>query len=610
MSGLASRYRTHTCGELRASHTGGEVTLSGWIERKRDHGSIVFIDLRDTYGVTQLVLADECASAIADVRVESVITVTGRVVERAVEVRNPKMLTGDIEVQVSSVEIQSRAAVLPFQIADDDNAAEQLRLTYRFLELRRSRLHNNILLRAAVIKKIREIMHDLGFHEFQTPILTVSSPEGARDYLVPSRLHPGKFFALPQAPQQFKQLLMVAGFDRYFQIAPCFRDEDPRADRSPGEFYQLDLEMSFVEQDDVFAVGERLFPEVFRAFSSWQITDTPFPRIRYADAIERFGSDKPDLRIPQELVTITDLLRETDFQVIRRCIEERGEVVALAFPVKELPSRRVLEDSVEFYKRITGSGLGYLLVSPNEIKGSFAKVLSAAEQQAICAAVSDSRGSAGSEHSIIFIAAGPGTKTRSALGKLRLKVGAECGCVEKDVYRFCWIVDFPMFEMNEVTGAIEFAHNPFSMPQGGFEAVERQAPLDLVAYQYDIVCNGMELTSGAIRNHDPEMMYRLFEIAGYSRETVTEKFGGMIRAFSFGAPPHGGMAPGIERMVMLLSHAQTLREVVPFPMAQTVEDLMMGAPSTVPDLTLRELGLQLTPELLLKRELAARGEEG
>jgi len=610
MSGTKSSYRTHTCGELRAAHTSSEVMLSGWIERKRDHGSIVFIDLRDTYGVTQLVLADECAAAIADVRVESVITVRGRVVERAVEVRNSKMPTGDIEVQVSSVEIQSRAAVLPFQIADDDNAAEQLRLTYRFLELRRSRLHNNILLRSAVIKKIREIMHDLGFHEFQTPILTVSSPEGARDYLVPSRLHPGKFFALPQAPQQFKQLLMVAGFDRYFQIAPCFRDEDPRADRSPGEFYQLDLEMSFVEQDDVFAVGERLFPEVFRTFSSWQITDTPFPRIRYADAIERFGSDKPDLRIPQELVTITDLLRETEFQVIRRCIEERGEVIALAFPVKELPSRRVLEDSVEFYKRITGSGLGYLLVSPDEIKGSFAKVLSPSEQQAICNAVSDARGSAGSSHSIIFIAAGPGTKTRSALGKLRLKVGAECGCVEKDVYRFCWIVDFPMFEMNEITGAIEFAHNPFSMPQGGFEAVERQAPLDLVAYQYDIVCNGMELTSGAIRNHDPEMMYRLFEIAGYSRETVNEKFGGMIRAFSFGAPPHGGMAPGIERMVMLLSHATTLREVVPFPMAQTVEDLMMGAPSTVPDLTLRELGLQLTPELLLKRELAARGEVG
>ncbi len=605
-SSLRSRYRTHSCGELRVEHVASNVTLSGWIERKRDHGSLVFVDLRDNYGVTQLVLSGDSAAVLGDVRVESVITATGTVVERAAQVKNPKMETGEVEVQVSSVEVLSRAALLPFQVAEDDNAPEQQRLKYRFLELRRAELHRTILTRAAVIKKIRELMHGMGFVEFQTPILTVSSPEGARDYLVPSRLHPGKFFALPQAPQQFKQLLMVAGFDRYFQIAPCFRDEDPRADRSPGEFYQLDLEMSFVEQEDVFAVGDTLFPELFRSFSSWAITDAPFPRIRYNDAIERFGSDKPDLRISQELCTITNILRDTGFQVIRRCIEERGEVIALSFPVNEIPSRRVLEDLVEVYKQITGTGLGYLTVAAGEVKGSFAKVLTPEEQHGIIEAVSGERGSNGSSHSVIFIAAGPGTKTRTAMGKLRLKAAAQFDVIERDVYRFCWIVDFPMFELDEATGAIGFAHNPFSMPQGGLEAVERIAPLELVAYQYDIVCNGMELTSGAIRNHDPELMYRLFEIAGYSRATVDEKFGGMIKAFAFGAPPHGGMAPGIERIVMLLTQSSTLREVVPFPMAQTVEDLMMGAPSTISDMTLRELGLQLTQEVLLKREMGEK----
>lgn len=606
MSSLSSRYRTHTCGELRGSHVAQSVILSGWIERKRDHGSIVFVDLRDNYGITQLVCADAAAEALVDVRVESVIMVSGTVVERAPQVRNPKMSTGDVEVQVGSVTVLSRAAPLPFQVAEEDNAPEQLRLKHRFLDLRKGRLHRTILTRSAVIKKIREIMHALNFVEFQTPILTSSSPEGARDYLVPSRLHPGKFFALPQAPQQFKQLLMVAGFDRYFQIAPCFRDEDPRADRSPGEFYQLDLEMSFVEQDDVFAVGERLFPELFRTFSSWAVTDAPFPRIRYADAIERFGSDKPDLRITQELITVTDLLRQTDAQILRRCIEERGDVIALAFPLREVPSRRTIEEFIDYYKSITGTGLGYLVVTPEETKGSFAKVLSPAEQHGICSLVSGEKGAQGASQYVVFIGAGPATKTRSALGKLRLKAASYFDLVERNVYRFCWIVDFPLFETNETTGALEFAHNPFSMPQGGLDAVRHLPPLELLAFQYDIVCNGMELTSGAIRNHDPELMYQIFEIVGYSRETVDEKFGGMIRAFTFGAPPHGGMAPGVDRIVMLLTESATLREVVAFPMAQTVEDLMMAAPSAITDLQLRELGLQYTQELLLKRELATK----
>jgi aspartyl-tRNA synthetase len=566
----------------------------------------VFVDLRDNYGITQLVCADELAAALSDVRVESVIMVRGKVVERAEQVRNSKMATGDVEVQVEQVTVLSRASALPFQIAEDDNAPEHLRLKHRFLELRRQRLHRTILTRSAVIKKIREIMHELEFVEFHTPILTSSSPEGARDYLVPSRIHPGRFFALPQAPQQFKQLLMVAGFDRYFQIAPCFRDEDPRADRSPGEFYQLDLEMSFVEQDDVFRVGEELFPRLFRAFSNWTVTDGQFPRIRYADAIERFGSDKPDLRISQELVTVTDIFRETNAQILRHCIEERGDVIALSFPLRDVLSRRTIEEFIDYYKGITGAGLGYILVTPEETKGSFAKVLSQSELEAVCSHARGELGANGTAYYITFIAAGPATKTRLALGKLRLKVASYLELIEKQSYRFCWIVDFPMFEANETTGAIEFAHNPFSMPQGGLAAVEEKSPLDLVAFQYDIVCNGMELSSGAIRNHEPEIMYRLFEIAGYSRETVDDKFGGMIRAFNLGAPPHGGMAPGVERMIMLLTESTTIREVVPFPMAQSVEDLMMGAPSSVTDLQLRELGLQFTQEFLLKRELALK----
>lgn len=592
LASLASTYRTHTCGELRAEHTGTEVTLSGWVSRKRDHGGVVFVDLRDNYGTTQIVVTGELGEVAHALRVESVIKVVGKVVTRAPELVNSKVATGAVEVQATGITLLSGAEIVPFPIADDDKVSEHLRLAYRFLDLRREKLHANIILRSNVIKAIRDIMYDFGFKEFQTPILTSSSPEGARDFLVPSRHHPGKFFALPQAPQQFKQLLMVAGFDRYFQIAPCFRDEDPRADRSPGEFYQLDLEMSFVEQEDVFRVSEEIFQRLFKIFSTKPVTQAPFPRIPYQEAMLKYGTDKPDLRIPLSLVEVTDLLSNTSFRVIKNEIAQGGVVVALPIPVGDVPSRKYLDDTVTYFTELTGKGLGYLVHDGDDIRGSFAKLLSTTEMAEI-------RERAGiHDNWVIFIAAGKASEILPPLGKLRVKCGEELGHMDTNSYRFCWITDFPMYERNPDTGAIEFSHNPFSMPQGGLETLETQDPLTILAYQYDIVCNGYELSSGAIRNHCPETMYKAFEIAGYSRGDVDEKFGGMIRAFKFGAPPHGGMAPGIDRIVMLLADETTIREVIAFPLAQSVEDLLMKAPGRATDKHLRELHIQLAPSAI------------
>jgi aspartyl-tRNA synthetase len=587
----ATTYRSHLCGALRASHVDATVTLSGWVARKRDHGGILFIDLRDNDGITQVVATGSLYNLLASVRVESVVRISGRVVRRQDDLINKKLPTGEIEVHVSEAEVLSVAEVLPFQIADEDKVSEQLRLTYRFLDLRRDTLHSSILLRSKVIREIRDLMHSFGFHEFQTPILTSSSPEGARDFLVPSRVHPGKFFALPQAPQQFKQLLMVSGFDRYFQIAPCFRDEDARADRSPGEFYQLDIEMSFVEQDDVFALGEELFTKLFKKFApSSTVTTAPFPRIPYRESMARYGTDKPDLRNPLVMCEVTNQVMSTTFRVIQQEIAQGGKVIALPIPVDELPSRKYLDESVEFFSSLTGKGLGFLLGSPEGVKGSFAKLLSSEEIGDIITTCRIS-----SPSWVIFLAAGKASDILPALGKLRTKCGEDFQLVEPNSYRFCWVTDFPMFEYNEDLKKIDFSHNPFSMPQGGLEALDTKDPLEISAYQYDIVCNGYELSSGAIRNHLPEVAYRAFEIAGYARETVDEKFGGMIRAFGFGAPPHGGFAPGIDRIVMLLANATAIREVIAFPLSQTVEDLLMGAPSAVSEQQLKDAHILLRP---------------
>jgi len=594
MEFLKSIYRTHTCGELRDSHVGEAVTMSGWVQRTRDHGGIVFIDLRDNYGVTQIVFPQTLTAEIERVKPESVICIKGAVKKRGAEQINDKIDTGTVEVHATSFEVLGAADTLPFQIADDDNAPEPTRLKYRFLELRREELHRNILLRCAVISEIRSVMNELGFKEFQTPILTSSSPEGARDYLVPSRMHPGKFFALPQAPQQFKQLLMVAGFDRYFQIAPCFRDEDPRADRSPGEFYQCDLEMSFVEQEDVFRACEILFYKVFSKFAKWKVTQTPFPRIRYNESLAKYGTDKPDLRIPLEIKELSDVFQGTDFRVFKEALDKKGGIFGIVVPSQEVPPRKYFDDTIEFFQKQTGSGVAYLSWTEGAWKGNIAKFVNEEQGKKLLQACGD-------KQSTVFIAAGDKEKTLLSLGKLRTKLGNDFNLMEKDAYRLCWIVDYPMYEKDEATGEIQFSHNPFSMPQGGMEALLNKNPLDILAYQYDVVCNGYELSSGAIRNHRPDIMYKAFEIAGYSKDTVDEKFGGMIRAFQFGAPPHGGMAPGIDRIVMLLAQQTLIRDVIAFPLAQTVEDFMMGAPSTVSEKQLNELHIKLVPPKEEKR---------
>jgi aspartyl-tRNA synthetase len=583
-------YRTHNCGQLRAVHVGQRARLSGWVHIKRDHGQLLFVDLRDHYGLTQCVIetASPLFAQIQDLRPESVITVSGQVVARSRETVNAKLPTGEIELVIDEFVLQSQADVLPFQISQESDYPEDLRLRYRFLDLRRERMQNNIALRSNVIASIRRRMIESGFREFQTPILTSSSPEGARDYLVPSRVHPGKFYALPQAPQQFKQLLMVAGFDRYFQIAPCFRDEDGRADRSPGEFYQLDFEMSFVTQEDVFATIEPVLAGVFEEFAGARaVTKPPFPRIAYDAAMLKYGSDKPDLRNPLEIVDVSEVFAGSGFQVFANLVAKGGVVRAVRAPaVAQRP--RSFFDKLNDWARGEGKpGLGYVVLEGGAAKGPIAKFLDAPR----LGKLKESCG-AGDGDAVFFVADKPLDAAKFA-GIVRRKLGEDLELIVQNEFRFCWIVDFPMYERNEDTGKIEFSHNPFSMPQGGMEALERQDPLTIKAFQYDIVCNGVELSSGAIRNHRPDIMYKAFAIAGYSQDDVETKFGGMLKAFKFGAPPHGGSAPGIDRIVMLLADEPNIREVVAFPMNQQAQDLLMGAPSPVDPARMRELHLRI-----------------
>ena len=583
-------YRTHSCGELRLSHAGATARLSGWVHRKRDHGQLLFIDLRDTFGLTQCVIdvSSPLFAELEAVRVESVITVTGPVVERDPETVNPNLPTGEVEVRVEALEVRSRAEVLPLQVNSDEDAGEEIRLRYRYLDLRREKMHRKILLRSRVISSIRRRMIEQGFTEFQTPILTASSPEGARDYLVPSRIHPGKFYALPQAPQMFKQLIMIAGFDRYFQIAPCFRDEDSRADRSPGEFYQLDFEMSFVTQDDVFAAIEPVLSDLFEEFADGrQVTRPPFPRIPYAEAMLKYGSDKPDLRNPIGICDVTEAFRNSGFGIFARAVE--GGAVVRAIPAPGAGARpRSFFDKLNDWARAEGAaGLGYIIFEDGAGKGPIAKNLEPERVQGIKEATGLGDGDA------VFFACDK-EKAAARLGAaVRTRLGDDLGLIEPDVFRFCWIVDYPMYELDEESGRVAFSHNPFSMPQGGLEALETQDPLTIKAYQYDIVCNGVELSSGAIRNHLPEVMYKAFSIVGYAQEEVEERFSGLISALKFGAPPHGGSAPGIDRIVMLLADEPNIREIVAFPMNQRAEDLMMHAPAEVPSERLKELYIKL-----------------
>jgi aspartyl-tRNA synthetase len=582
-------YRTHKCGELRTEHVGQEVRLSGWVFRKRDHGSLLFIDLRDHYGVAQVVVQPDAPffEDTQHIKLESVVTVTGKVLARSADTVNPDIATGEIEVLATQLAVDSPAEQTPLYLAGDEEGPEDLRLKYRFLDLRRPRIHRNIMLRSAIIAGLRRRMIAHGFTEFQTPILTASSPEGARDYLVPSRVHPGCFYALPQAPQLFKQLLMVSGFDRYFQIAPCFRDEDARADRSPGEFYQMDVEMSFVTQDDVFAVLEDVLSDLYREFTTWSVTPAPFPRITYDDAMLRYGCDKPDLRIPIEMRDVTVVFAASTFDAFKSAIE-KGEVVR-AIPVKGIAGqpRSFFDKLVGYAQSIGSKGLAYLVWTGETIKGPIAKFLSAAQLADIAARCGVAAGDA------VFFVCAQKQEAARITGDLRLKLGADLKLVEPGCFKFCWIVDFPMYERDPETGAIGFSHNPFSMPQGGLEALTGKPPLEIKAFQYDIVCNGIELSSGAIRNHRPDIMYKAFEIAGYSKEETERRFGCMLNAFRYGAPPHGGIAPGVDRIVMQLAGETNIREVIAFPMNQRAQDLMMNAPAPATEKQLRELHLKV-----------------
>ena len=583
-------YRTHNCAQLRKADVGQTVRLSGWIHRKRDHGNLLFVDLRDHFGLTQIVTDVDAAAfpALEKARTESVVTVTGVVVARVAETVNANLPTGEIEIRATEVTIQSAAQELPMPVFGDAEYPEDIRLRYRYLDLRRERLHNNIVLRSNVISSVRRRMIDQGFTEFQTPILTASSPEGARDYLVPSRVHPGKFYALPQAPQMFKQLLMVAGFDRYFQIAPCFRDEDARADRSPGEFYQLDFEMSFVTQDDVFAAIEPVLHGVFEEFARGRtVTPAPFPRIAYRDSMLKYGSDKPDLRNPIEIVDVSEHFRGSGFGIFASIVEAGGVIRAIPAPKAGERSRKFFDEMNDWARGEGHAGLGYINIKGGEAGGPIAKNHGPEKTAALIAALG-----LGPDDGVFF-AAGKPLQAAKLAGAARTRVGELLGLIEENCFKFCWIVDFPMFEYDEDAKKVDFSHNPFSMPQGELAALETMDPLDILAYQYDIVCNGVELSSGAIRNHKPEIMYKAFEIAGYSQQDVDTNFAGMINAFKFGAPPHGGSAPGIDRMVMLLADEPNIREVIVFPMNQKAEDLMMGAPSHVNLKQLRELHIRL-----------------
>jgi aspartyl-tRNA synthetase len=587
-------YRTHTCGALSASDAGQTVRLSGWVHRKRDHGGVLFVDLRDHYGMTQIVAdADSPALPVLEgLRVESVVTIDGNVKLRSAESANANLATGAIEVFARAVTVQSRAEELPMPVAGEQEYPEDIRLKYRFLDLRREKVHANMMLRSKVISSLRNRMVAQGFNEIQTPILTASSPEGARDYLVPSRVHPGKFYALPQAPQMFKQLLMVAGFDKYFQIAPCFRDEDARADRSPGEFYQLDFEMSYVTQDDVFGAIEPVLAGVFEEFSNGR-TVTPagtFPRIPFAESMLKYGSDKPDLRNPIIIHDVGSHFEKSGFGLFEKIVGSGGSVRAIPAPATADKSRKFFDDMNEWARGEGHAGLGYVTRKGGEFGGPIARNHGEEGMLALYAAMG-----LGPDDGCFF-AAGKELQVAKLAGAARTRVGEQLGLIAEGAFKFCWIVDFPMFEYDEDAKKIDFSHNPFSMPQGELEALETMDPLAIKAWQYDIVCNGVELSSGAIRNHRPDIMYKAFEIAGYTKEDVDTNFAGMINAFKYGAPPHGGSAPGVDRIVMLLADEPNIREVVVFPMNQKAEDLMMGAPGLVSAKQLRELNIRLVEQ--------------
>ncbi|MFS2220855.1 aspartate--tRNA ligase [Commensalibacter sp. ESL0382] len=593
------RYRTHNCAALRSQDVGSTVKLSGWIHSKRDHGGLLFIDLRDHFGITQIVIPTNSPllNTAERLRVESVICITGKVVAREGETVNPKLPTGQIEIQAENLEIISEADVLPFQVTGNENYPEDLRLKYRYIDLRRERVHRNLMLRSNIIASLRHRMIEQGFTEFQTPILTASSPEGARDFLVPARLHPGKFYALPQAPQQFKQLAMVAGFDRYFQIAPCFRDEAARADRSPGEFYQLDFEMSFVTQEDVFETLEPVMEGIFKEFApTHTVSSAPFKRIPYKQAMKEYGSDKPDLRNPLKLVDVSEAFKNSSFGLFAKIVEAGGEVRAVPAPGAGSFPRSFFDKLNKWAREEKAGGLGYIIFEDNGAKGPIAKNLDEKRCEMIRQACHLKSGDA------VFFVAGQGPDMVKFSGSVRTKIATELDLIEKNAFRFCWIVDFPMYEINEETGLIDFSHNPFSMPQGGLEALINKNPLEINAYQYDIVCNGIELSSGAIRNHRPDIMIKAFEIAGYPKEEVEKRFGGMLNAFRYGAPPHGGAAPGIDRMVMLLMDEPNIREVILFPLNQQGEDLMMEAPAPISAERLKELSLAISvPKVAVKK---------
>jgi aspartyl-tRNA synthetase len=583
-------YRSHTCGELRLADAGQTVRLSGWVHRKRDHGQLLFIDLRDHYGITQCVIdvSSPLFPEAEALRLESVITVTGRVAKRTEDTVNPNLPTGEVELYIAELAVQSVAEPLPFPVNTDAEYPEEMRLTYRFLDLRREDIHAKMMLRSAVIAAIRRHMIEQRFTEFQTPILTADSPEGARPYLVPSRLHPGEFYALPQAPQQFKQLLMVSGFDRYFQIAPCFRDEASRADRAPGEFYQLDFEMSFVTQEDVFAAIEPVLHGVFEEFGGGRtVTPAPFPHITYRDALAKYGTDKPDLRNPIVMHDATEPFRGSGFRIFAGMIDKDPAVRVRAIPAPGGGSRAFCDRMNSWAQSEGQPGLGYIFFRDGEGAGPVARNLGSERTEALRAELGLKDGDA------VFFVAGTPAETTAFAAQARNRIGSELGLVEEGAFRFCWIVDFPMYERSEETGQIEFSHNPFSMPQGGLEALETKDPLAILAHQYDIVCNGVELASGAIRNHRPDIMYKAFAIAGYSAADVETRFGGMLNAFRYGAPPHGGLAPGIDRIVMLLADTPNIREVIVFPMNQQARDLMMRAPAPVPPERLKELHIRL-----------------
>jgi len=589
-----NKYRTHNCDQLRIKNDGENIILSGWINKKRDHGNLLFVDLRDNYGVTQCVIDKENSNfeKLEKIQLETVIKVEGEVIKRSKDTINKEINTGDIELIIKNFYVLGKCKELPLPVFSDQEYAEEIRLKYRFLDLRRKKIHENIILRSKVISFIRNEMNKLGFLEFQTPILTSSSPEGARDFLVPSRLNPGKFYALPQAPQQFKQLVMVSGFDKYFQIAPCFRDEDARADRSPGEFYQLDMEMSFVEQEDIFKVVEKLFVNTFKKFSKKKLIFSEFPRISYKEAMLKYGSDKPDLRNPLIISDITEifLTENVSFEIFKKLVKSGSKVRCIVTKNTKDKPRSFFDNIDKWAKEQGASGLAYFTIEKdNEVsaKGPVGKFFSKKALEEIMSKTGAEVGDS------IFMACAKNNDLQKIISSSREKIAKDLGLIDENTFAFCWIVDYPMFERDEQTKKIKFSHNPFSMPQGEMDKIDFEKPLEIIAYQYDIVCNGIELSSGAIRNHIPELMYKLFNIAGYSKNDVEQKFSGMINALSYGAPPHGGIAPGIDRIIMLLANEKNIREITMFPMNQNAQDLMMNAPSEVSENQLKELNLSV-----------------